>query len=158
MKIPNFKLNIQRKKWEQLVANGSDEKLFAALPELEDDDPISLVLYADSEICNGGFFQYYSNGIFDVQEHIRALELLGLDPFAELVRESLAVFPNGIQPKRGEEVNPIEDEVASLIGGKDKFHLLDDVYFELTKGLVPGVVAYVRRNSDHYWKLKEQSL
>ena len=125
-----------------------------SITDLPDDDPIEYVRYADSEICNGGFFQYYSNAIFDAQQHVALLRQLDRKDLADIVEQSINVFPEGLQPVRTQnDFGPISDKVLGLIGIESKFDSLEREYYNLCPNLEITFANWIRKNSEHYWAL-----
>ena len=132
----------------------SDEELLDALPHLGDDDIIGYVSYANSDICNGGFFQYYSNAIFDAKKHIEFLKQLEMFEMADLVQQSLNIFPESIQQVRKDvDIEPIDEIVLELIGDKDCFEKIERRYFEICFAMTPYLANWVRK---HYWQFFEK--
>jgi hypothetical protein len=141
-----------RSVWDELIESGSDQDVLELQWDLPDDDIITLTLYANNEICNGGFFQYYSNAIFDAKLHIQHLHELGLHEIAALVQASLDCFPQSEQPIRSDsDMNPIEARVLELIGSKNRFDALETEYFRLCERHEAAFVQYIRDNSESYW-------
>ena len=140
--------------WDHMIANSADEELLAHIYSLPDEDVIEYCWWADGEICNGGFRQYYSNSIFDALKHASYLEELGEQQMAEIVKKSLLLFPNGEQPKRLESEEPIFNRVDTLLGGnKSAFEDLEDQYYASNGGFESSCAAYVRKHPDHYYQL-----
>ena len=141
-----------RSEWDELIESGSDQDVLDLQWDLPDDDIIALTLYANNEICNGGFFQYYSNAIFDAKLHIQHLHDLGLNEIAATVQASLDCFPQSEQPIRSEsDINPIDIRVLELIGSKDRFDALETEYYRLCDGHEAAFAQYMRKNSERYW-------
>ena len=145
---------ISIEEWNQIVTTGGDEEIMMNFDYLPDEDIISVIQYADGEICNGGFFQYYSNGIFDAKQHCEYLLLVGLPSLAQIVQQSLEVFPGGLQPKRSpQDVNPIDKQVLALVGSKSRFDDLDSAYYADCELIFGACANWVRQNPDHYWQV-----
>lgn len=145
----------------QLIAEHPEETLAELLrdmiPEEYDDlgrytgDPVDVLLYADAEICNGGLFQFYEKGIFDPHEIAVHFDTIEFPEMAEIVRTSIARFPDGVPPIRSqEELDPITDRLLDLGISRKTFEDLEDSYFKLTNRLSLLLAAYIRRNADHY--------
>ncbi len=144
---------MDREDFDQKCASLDDEALVYWLQQYTmDEDLIDVIPYADAEIKNGGLFQYYGNGSFEAKQHVKFLELIGALDHAEIIRQSLARFPDGIQPIRTEE-DPDEhhEAVAELIGGTKAFYDLDDRYFALPETLDDSIQRYVRQHLDFYF-------
>ena len=140
--------------WDLLVESGSDDDLMYALTDLPDDDLVEFVRYADAEICNGGFFQYFSNGIFDANKHKQFLIDIGLYDLAQVIQDSLDVFPDGVQPIRLPDcIEPIDDKVLELVREKGRFDEFDKQYYAKNSQIEPAMANWVRKNSNHYWEL-----
>ena len=144
-------------KWTELIRSGSDEDLLGTLLELDEEDIISYVSYANNEICNGGFFQYYSNAIFDAKKHIEFLHKLEMNVMADLLQQSLNIFPDSIQPVRKEDdLEPIDEIVLQAIGSKDRFHDIESQYYKICFSLDTPFADWIRKNSDYYWQSTTQ--
>ncbi|MBS1700203.1 MAG: DUF4375 domain-containing protein [Armatimonadetes bacterium] len=154
---------LSRAEWDRLLKSGSDVDLIGVFSELPEDNMIGFVLYADGEICNGGFFQYYSNGIFSAREHIHHLQQLGLNQLADVVQQTLNLFPDSVQPVRLEsDLVPIDDRILQLLGDRSCLDNLNIDYFEVngtnSKGPTLVEVAcakHIRDHADEYWDLLE---
>ena len=143
-----------RSEWDTHLATASDEVILYLVCDLPDEDILPEALYANSEICNGGFFQYYSNSIFNTTKHIADLRELGLDELANIVQRSLDCFPNSEQPIRQEtDFNPISDRVLILIGTRERFDKLEEEYYRICDGVEAACIRYFRGHSGEYWKI-----
>ena len=148
-----------RSDWDDLIETGSDQKILELVWDIPDDDIIAITSYANNEICNGGFFQYYSNAIFDAKLHIQHLHDLGLNEIATIVQRSLDCFPQSMQPLRSKsDTDPIESKVLELIGSKDRFGELESEYFRLCEAHESAFAQYFRNNSVSYWNLVGEEL
>jgi hypothetical protein len=59
---------------------------------------------ADGQICNGGFSQFFYNSYGELaHEALAGFELLGMAPYADILREAYAVFPGQRIPKDRDE-------------------------------------------------------
>ena len=142
-----------------LTADDSDldEALTEAIPEEEDEHgrevgDLYLVLpYASNEICNGGFFQFYGNGIFVPELIVSQLERIGAQELANAVRQSMALFPEGKPLVRtAEELEPIDDKLLALGLTRDSFDEMESVWYAKCGELEDLCLAYVRANPDLY--------
>lgn len=139
--------------WIKYLETASDEDLFASVSwDFPEDDVLQYASYGISEICNGGFMQYYGNGIFDANLHVRYLRELGLDEVADIVHASLQFFPNGEQPIRtDEDLEPIDDRVLELLNDEDPFTELEDKFFAIpSESFDKAYAAYIRKNPEVY--------
>ena len=141
-----------RSEWDVKIETASDPEILDMIMGVLDGEIMSEALYADNEICNGGFFQYYSNSIFDARKHISDLRKLDQSDLADLVQRSLNCFPNAEQPRRLEtDLAPISDRVLSLVGSKDCFTEIEGEYYRICKGLEAAIIRYFRAHSGEYW-------
>ena len=139
--------------WKKYLETASDEDLFDAISwDFPEDDVLQYASYGINEICNGGFLQYYGNGSFDANLHVRYLRELQLDDIADLVDASLQFFPNGEQPIRTEDdLEPIDDRVSELLNDEDPFTELEDKFFAFPKESIDQAYAkYIRKNPEIY--------
>ena len=136
------------------MAIASDDEVRDLIWDVPEEDILSETYYADNEIRNGGFFQYYSNSIFDAKKHIADLRKLDFIDLADIVQRSLDCFPNSEQPRRFEsDIYPISDRVLSLIGSRDCFYGLEDEYYRICDKLDAHFIRYLRTHSEDYWKI-----
>lgn len=110
--------------------------------------------WTDSEVCNGGFDQYFLNstGIM-ASEALAGYHLIGAAQTAELMTEVMNRFPGGSPSKdRNERMRWLES-----LNGTTRMRLFDDVddrYYELKESEVyPKAAAYVRANPSEFIRL-----
>jgi hypothetical protein len=96
----------------------------------------------DGEVCNGGFYQFYSNrtGVLG-PEAVEAFDAIGLPEFAEIVRETLRMFGSSFPREHDKR----ERMLTSMAGGDpdaehEIFNAFDTSYYAITKR-VPAVIA-----------------
>jgi hypothetical protein len=139
--------------WKKYLETASDEDLLVEVSwDFPDDDILQYASYGINEICNGGFQQYYFNGIFDANLHVRYLRELRLDEVADLIHASLQFFPNGEQPIRTDEgFEPMDDRIAELLDGENPFTELEDKFFAFPmESIDQAYAAYIRKNPEVY--------
>jgi len=152
-----------RAEFLDLLAHGSDDEVVDAtwdfLPETESDeetgyetgDPLALISYADSEIRNGGFYQFYSNGIFDALHMPRLFQDIDAGALAQCIAEANARFPEGMPPYRGSrEVEEVELEMEEMEIGEDSFKDIEERYLAASSDLAAKLAQFVRSNPDRY--------
>jgi hypothetical protein len=148
-------------KFKELLASGSDEALVDAiwdfLPEHEsedghfDGDVIRVTQYASAEICNGGFHQFYSNGIFNPRRLIECFEELNVPILANCVRESMLKFPNGEPPvRRPDDHEPIDEKLDQMGITFQSFEDIERTYYSHVDDLYNSWGPYIRRNPELY--------
>ncbi len=82
-----------------------------------------------SEVYNGGFYQYFTNGTgLHAPEAIDGFRKLGLDDIAEIVRQAVSVFDEPFPRERG-----IREDFLDEMQGDDPFHQLDALFYETIK-------------------------
>lgn len=103
----------------------------------------------EREINNGGFFQFFGNSSgAHVPETIAALETIGAQRMAALVREALAHFPGGAPPadqaERGTVLEGVPDAVRAAWSG------LDDKFYAYPDDLTALMRRYVAAHRDQF--------
>lgn len=100
----------------------------SALGESNVRDFLLCVLF-ESEVNNGGLSQFFSNGSGDMSEEtVLALERIGEPNTAELLREALRCFPNGIAPKDRDARNDLMEQLDEK--AEEQLDKLDQIIWE----------------------------
>lgn len=116
---------------------------------------LGVARYANSEICNGGFHQFYLNGIFDAARLADDLDRLPNPKWGECIRKSLARFPDGKQPIREERDLDEMEEILNKAGiGDDTFREIEDIWYANYGELDSALVQYVRDNPTEFEELE----
>jgi len=107
------------------------------------------IYWLEAEVNNGGFDQYFFNSAGDhAQDAVGALQAIGANHTAQLLREAMAVFPEGLAPHdrglRQEQLLEIGEEGEELLNG------LDSKFYEYNDNLTVLLVAYVRQHKEQF--------
>jgi hypothetical protein len=117
--------------WDSIsIYDGADRFVadYEAAPE------VSRVLFAahwcQSEICNGGFHQFYSNstGVL-APEALDAFKKLGMPKVAELIGQSMSWFDSPFPRDRGSREDLLDAHAEANPESPDPFDALDDPFF-----------------------------
>jgi hypothetical protein len=139
--------------FQEFVNSSPDKVVMISLTGVPEEDPIEYISYASAVICNGGFNGFYLNCGFDAKTLMEQLALVELVNMADIVRRSLAMFPDGIQPFRT-EYDPSDSwsRVISLVGGKRVFHDLEQEFFAVSDDEFERDLAnHIRKNAADYY-------
>jgi hypothetical protein len=92
------------------------------------------VLFSDSEICNGGFHQYFYNstGIL-AQEALAGFRLVGSPERAELLRHAMSRFAGGVAPRDLQSRRNELDAIDWKTEWKPFARPLEDAYYALAR-------------------------
>jgi Domain of unknown function (DUF4375) len=135
-----------KSQWDQLISEGTDDELLPALSSVADDDIIEYTRYADAEIRNGGFSQYFSNDIFDVDRHVDFLIELGLEEAGKIVRAAHSLALLSEDPSGSLVLNQPDSDSSPY-----RFYALDDAYFRHSADLDAARASWLRAHSETYW-------
>lgn len=105
------------------------------------------VYWLEGEINNGGFHQYFSNSAGDhAIETVSALKKIGAGYTAEILEQSLTVFPEKApfsdREKRQEQLFAIGEENEKLLNE------LDDKFYAYTDPIGSLLVKYLKDHKD----------
>ena len=107
---------------------------------------VSRVLFAahwcQSEICNGGFHQFYwnSTGVL-APEAADAFRKLGMPHTADLISESMSWFPTAFPRDRAVRQDLLDAHASSAPDADDPFDPIDDRFFKLLESEAGGFEA-----------------
>ena len=106
----------------------------------------------EAEINNGGFDQYFVNSAGD-HAHLclSALEAIGASDALDLLKQAVAVFPDGKAPSDREERFTVLEKIWEKQENEDApgaWGHLDKRYYELGIDLGSLVMKYVRAHAD----------
>lgn len=109
------------------------------------------ILYADNEINNGGFAQYFSNGYGKYAANaVAAFNEIGAPKKAVLLATVMASFPDGKYPQSIEDFNDlgeIEDAENALEFLNGDF---DSKYYQSGENIDELILAYVKNHFDKF--------
>ena len=105
------------------------------------------IYWLEAEINNGGFEQYFGNSAGEyVLDTPAALDEIGAQHTAQLVRRAIDLFPGGPPPRdweeRAEKLNLIDDETSERLGD------LDSEFYEYRDPLEELQVKYMEANKN----------
>jgi hypothetical protein len=128
--------------WDTLVQWDSVPEFQLAFKSAE---PTAGTLFAAhwlySEVCNGGFYQFYWNatGIL-APEAKRSYELIGMPRTADVIQRSMQWFPTPYPRDREARVSLLQ--VAANHGDKGgPFRALDDTFYKVVESECGGFVS-----------------
>jgi len=99
----------------------------------------------EAEVNNGGFDQFFYNSAGDdTAETIRALETIGADTVADIVKRAAAKFPGGVPPKDRFQRQDVLHQVSPE---SDAFDELDGEFYGYPDDL-PGLLAKYKDKPD----------
>jgi hypothetical protein len=107
---------------------------------------VSRVLFAahwcQSEICNGGFHQFYSNstGVL-APEALDAFKKLGMPKVAELIAQSMSRFDSPFPRDRTLRQSMLDAHAEAHTESPDPFDALDDPFFNALESEAGGFEA-----------------
>lgn len=116
------------------------QKVFSAIWEVE------------SEVNNGGFAQYFSNGSAESASFVvEALEKIGAPQTANICRRAIvAAFPNGLPPTL-EALRAVASDFPEEI--LDKLEPLDQEFFDYPHNLTDLLFSYVSAHPEEFGPL-----
>ena len=129
--------------WDSIsIYDGADKFVsdYEAAPE------VSRVLFAahwcQSEICNGGFHQFYSNstGVLAPEAHDAFLKL-GMPKVAELIAQSMSWFDAPFPRDRISRQNVLDAHAEGQPNSPNPFDALDDPFFNALESESGGFEA-----------------
>lgn len=105
------------------------------------------VLFADNEINNGGFAQYFfnGNGVY-AEGAVGAFQKIGAPKKAELLAYVMASFPDGKYPKTIDEYSAliVDDNTDKIAFLDDK--RINDGYYDSNENINELLVTHVKNN------------
>lgn len=107
------------------------------------------VYWLETEINNGGFDQYYfnSSGNYAIDAPI-ALEEIGANRTAEIVKEANSVFPGSSPPRDRDERARILDQITEDI--QEKWNELENRFFKYEDPLEVLQINYIKLNKNEF--------
>lgn len=155
--------------WHFLYPDGDGDRTAARVKRVTAGQlAIFTTWWLDSEVCNGGFSQYYENGSGHyAAEALHGLELIGASEFSELHRQSMRIFPGSNPPKRRTErvaalyrafgQSPDDEKGPNRESKAGKFlDALESRYYKLLERdgdlLRRYQAAYVRSHLDEFFR------
>src|SRR5215510_13073727 len=86
--------------------------------------------WCQSEVCNGGFYQFFwnSTGVL-APEAIAGFLVIGLPDCAAIVQDAMACFGSGNPRERSERIALLDQLVHGEIAEEELFKELDDKFF-----------------------------
>ena len=111
----------------------------------------------EREVNNGGFDQFYRNSSGDYAiETVGALERIGANQTAQIVKQANAVFSNGLVPKNRKERWLVLNEIPE--SDKKKWELLNDKFYRPNKdtgkmetdNTAHLLIEYVKKNKQKF--------
>jgi len=129
---------------DELSCRGWFERFPDSLPR--EAQTFFYVLFADTEINNGGFAQYFLNGYGKyAQETVTAYREIGTPKKAALLAAVMASFPGGKYPKTADEYSDLfnETEAALDLLDSDDFGIK---YFQTGENIKELMIAYVKKH------------
>jgi Domain of unknown function (DUF4375) len=118
-----------------------------ALSPLHDLTPVQrtacLAFWYDSEVNNGGHWQYFCNRDDDPNEVIASLKEIGAKEQARILKEAVATFPEGIKPPTN---------VEEFIAGYDELGMenLDNAFYACAKSIDDCLEDYLDRHESEF--------
>jgi hypothetical protein len=135
--------NLVKPVWETIsIYDGGDRFVahYASAPE------VSRVLFAahwcQSEICNGGFHQFYGNstGVL-APEAADAFRKLGMPRTAELISRSISWYDSPYPRDRAVREDLLDAHANANPDAPDPFDALDDPFFKVLESEAGGFEA-----------------
>lgn len=103
------------------------------------------VLWFNSEVCNGGHDQFFSNSTGMVwPEALEGFDAIGRPDLSAILREAVARFPS--PPPRERE--PREDLLDAC---ESNFDDLDDLYFAQEGDIYDALMTYIRAQPEAFY-------
>lgn len=137
--------------WEAVDIYGSESNYLRGLAKLpEKARGLLPVHWCDSEVCNGGFHQFFSNSTGIVApEALAAYRAIGADRCAAILERAMNLFPGRYPRDREERVAALAS--IELPGEErqqwDPFYAFDDEYYAAKPGLDRLMDDYARSAS-----------
>ncbi len=101
----------------------------------------------EREVNNGGFHQFFFNSSGDnAEETIGALEVIGANKNAELLRQAIARFPDGKVLKQLDERQVLMLNIFDGVAFND----LDEKFFAYEEPLTDLNFNWIRKNADGF--------
>ena len=107
--------------------------------------------YADFEILNGGFYQYWTNSSgYMAADLVAAARRVGAPEYEALFRDAAALFPNGEVPRGRDEREQLADQVLTdaALTGLDERYAEFQYHRKTALGLILG--RYVRAHLEEF--------
>jgi hypothetical protein len=138
-------------------------KIWMYLSKFVEDDPelntftqpqryVLVVEDFEAEINNGGFDQYFVNSAGNhAMTCVKALEEIGADDALDLLKQAIAVFPEGKVPADREERFALLEKIWEKQESEEApgaWEHLDNRYYEIGIDLGSLMMKYVRAHAD----------
>ncbi|WIV98338.1 DMP19 family protein [Kinneretia aquatilis] len=142
--------NPVRPVWDTISIYDGGERFVADYEAAPED---SRVLFAahwcQSEICNGGFHQFYGNstGVL-APEALDAFHKLGMPKTAELIAKSIAWFDTPFPRDRAVRQSLLDAHAEANVEAPDPFDALDDPFFKTLESEAGGFEAAANSFAD----------
>ena len=144
--------------WDTIaIYDGGDHFLsdYANSPE------VSKVLFAahwcQSEVCSGGFHQFYSNPTAVLApEAVDAFRKIGMPETAELVSQSMSWFDSPFPRDRAEREELLESHASEHPENPNPFDALDDPFFRLVETETGGFDAAANAYAEAWQSTQEK--
>jgi hypothetical protein len=139
---------------EGLRSEDWEETLQTWLP---DDHWINLMVYAQNDIFNGGWFQHYGNQVINPDVYIEGCQKVGANKELAYALQARAKFPEGKYPIRTEEdIDPMDDQLIEMGISNEMFWDMEKTYFDDTDDMGPLVHQYAIEHAPQLWEERSQ--
>ena len=148
---------------DQVLGQGNDNEILIAVSEgvqrkinasgidglTQAERVFHYVYLLEAEVNNGGFDQYFFNSAGNhTQEVIGALEEIGANYTAQLVRDAIGVFPGGTAPRDRNQRQEILLEMGQA--ESELLNQVDSKFYEYRDDLSALMIAFVKQCREQF--------
>lgn len=139
--------------YQEFVEGLAGEEWYDTLETwLPPDHWINLMVYAQNDIFNGGWFQHYGNQVINPDVYIEGCRKVGATKELAYALEARAKFPEGKYPVRTEaHLDPMDEDLAAMGIETEMFADIEKTYFESTDDMGPLVQQYAIGHAVELW-------
>jgi hypothetical protein len=106
------------------------------------------IYWLEAEINNGGFDQYFLNIGEHAQDTVKALEVIGADHTAQLLRDAMSVFPGGLAPTDHDQC---QRELLNVGEQREELlNKLDSKFYQYNDPISTLLLAFVKQHKEHF--------
>jgi hypothetical protein len=118
---------------------------------------INLMVYAQNDIYNGGWFQHYGNQVINPDVYIEGCRKVGAEKELAFALEARSKFPDGKYPIRTDDhVNPMDEELEAIGIKSEMFREIETIYYDTTDYMGPLVQQYAMDHAAELWAERMQ--